>query len=87
MSTYKAKLRLPPSQGSQVGASGPIASTPPCAQQQQAAAGPSGAKGKKVASEKRKRPIEDPVPKSTHPVDPSGFMAASRAAVRAKEGR
>ena len=31
--------------------------------------------------------MEDPVPESPRQVDPSGFMATSRAAARAEEGR
>ena len=87
MSVFRAHIRLPPGQGNQAGALGPPTSTSPCARQQQAAAGPSGAKGKKVTGEKRKRLVEDFVLKSPRPADPNGFMAASKVAARAKEGR
>ena len=63
-----------------------LAPTHPRAQQQQAAVGPSRAKGKKVAGEKRKQLAEDLGLESPRLVGPSSFMAATREATRSEVG-
>ena len=85
MRAFSAHLRLPPSRGAHVEISKPSPSTPPTQQQQQATIRPSGAKERKVASDKRKQPAEDPVLESPLVTEPSGFMAASRVEARVEE--
>ena len=86
MSSFRANLHSPLDWGNHDRASRPPA-PPPHAQQQQAATGPFGAKGKKVTGENRKRLAEDLGLESPRPVGPISFMEEAREVARAEANR